>query len=518
MRRGRTPGLAERGRCPGTRATALLAAALLVSTPLEAGEWKLTLSGRVAVTATDNATLAPSGQQKSDLIGTITPAISASRAGERLKVNVSYAPSAYVYVNDSSLSTFTNTLSALANLEAVKNFFFIDARAVGSTQFISPFQPQNVDLPGSTTNASQFWGYGISPYIRGQFGGTGITYLARSDNFWSTYSGTGSGTTYNATNTARINPAPAKIGWGLEYINQITRFQNGGNNLNNTTYRARLSWNIDPQFQVFATGGYQENNYAISQSDTSGPLYGGGFAWRPTERTSLNGWYESTVFGPTYLGNFSHRTPLSAWNISASRNQSAYPQQALALPPGNTAAMLDSILLTRFPDPAQRQAEVNRLITTLGLPQFLFAPQGFFSERIYMLEQITASAALIGVRNVVTFAVFASQSTTVSGQLAATVTDPFQLANTIDQQGGSISWNLRGSPISSLNAIATRTESQSRQPSIAKSTTDRFVVTLNRNLSPKTQGSVGLRYVIFNSNVSSDYTEAAAFATLSHQF
>ena len=232
----------------------------------------------------------------------------------------------------------------------------------------------------------------------------------------------------------------------------------------------------------------------------------------------MNGWYEYTVFGPTYLANISHRTPLSAWNLSASQNTSTYPQQAVALPPGNTAAALDSVLLTRFPDPAQRQAEVNRLITTLGLPAFLLGPQSFFSERVFLVEQITASAALIGVRNVVTFVVFASQSTTVSGPIAAGVSDPFQLANAIDQQGASVNWNLRLTPISALNANASRTQSESREPSFAKSITDRFVVTVNRTLSPKTQGSLGLRYVIFDSNVTSDYREAAVFATLSHQF
>jgi uncharacterized protein (PEP-CTERM system associated) len=511
----------SRARVGAWCATALIAWGVpTITSPAMAADWRLTLSGTARVTATDNGNLAPSGQQKADVIGQITPQINASRSGARLRVNVNYAPSAYVYVNESNQSTLTHTLFALASLEAVENFFFVDARATASQQFISPFGPQPVDLPGSSDNTTQTWNYGLSPYIRGRFGGTGITYLARSDNTWSTYSNTGSGTTYRSRNTARVDSAPARIGWALEYINETTRFDNASQNLDNNTYRARLIWNIDPQFRVFATGGYQDNNYALSESDTSGPLYGGGFEWRPTERTALNGWYESTVFGPTYLGSFSHRTPLSAWSISAQRNTTTYPQQADTLPPGNTAALLDTLLLTQFPDPVQRQAEVNRIIATRGLPAFQLGPQAFFSERVYTLEQLTASAAIIGVRNVVTFTVFASQSTTVSGSVATagSVTDPFLNSNAIDRQGASIVWNARLTPISALNAIATRTESETREPSVAKSTTDRFVVTVNRNLSPKTQGSLGLRYVIFDSNVSSDYTEAAVFATVSHQF
>jgi uncharacterized protein (PEP-CTERM system associated) len=509
----------SRTRIGGWCAAALLAWGVpTISAPAMAADWKLTLSGNARVTATSNGNLAPSGQEKADLIGQITPIINASRAGARLKVDVAYAPTAYVYVNESQNSTLTHYLLANASLEAVEKFFFVDARAWASQQFISPFGPQPVDLPGSSTNTTQTWSYGISPYIQGRFGATGITYFARSDNDWSTYSGTGSGTTYRARGTARIDSAPARVTWGLEYINQTTRFADATQNLDNTTYRARLNWNVDPQFRVFATGGYQTNNYAISESDTSGPLYGGGAEWRPTERTSVNGWYESTVFGPTYLGSFNHRTPLSAWNVSASRNTTTYPQQATTLPPGNTTELLDTILLSRFPDPTQRQAEVNRIMTTLGLPPFMLGPQAFFSERVYTLEQITASAALLGVRNLITFTVFASQSTTVSGAVATGVPDPFQDANAIDQQGGSVVWSLRLTPISALSAIAYHVQSESREPSVAKSTTDRFVVTINRKLAARTEGSLGLRYVIFDSNVSPDYTEAAVFATLSHQF
>jgi uncharacterized protein (PEP-CTERM system associated) len=503
----------------GWCAAALLAWGVpTIAAPAMAADWKLTLSGRAVATATSNGNLAPSGEEKADLIGQITPMINASRAGARLNVDVAYAPSAYVYVNESRNSTLTHYLLADARLEAVEDLFFIDARALASQQFISPFGPQPVDLPGSSDNTTQTWSYGLSPYIRGRLGATGVTYLARWDNDWSSYSGTGSGTTYRARGTARIDSAPARVTWGLEYINRTTRFEDATQNLDDTTYRARLTWNIDPQLRVFATGGYQTNNYAVSQDDTSGPLYGGGAEWRPTERTAVNGWYESTVFGPTYLGSFNHRTPLSAWSVTASRNTTTYPQQATTLPPGNTSALLDSIFLTRFPDPAQRQAEVARLMTTLGLPPFLLGPQSFFSERVYTLEQITASAALLGVRNVITFTVFASQSTTISGEIAANVPDPFQLASAIDQQGASVVWNLRLSPISTLNTIASRVQSETREPSFAKSTTDRFVVTVNRTLSPKTQGSLGLRYVIFDSNVADDYREAAVFATLSHEF
>lgn len=490
----------------------------VAAVPGLAADWKFRLSGATTVTATNNANLAPSGQRDADLILQVTPAINVSRAGARLRVDAAYAPSAFIYVNESRNSGVTNTLAARANLEAVENFFFVDAAANASRQFLNPFGTQSQDLPLSTSNSTQTWNYGISPYIRGRFGATGVTYLARSDNFWTTASGTGSGTTYSGSNRVNLDSAPARVSWGLQWIGQTTRFQNSTQNLDSNIYRARVTWTIDPQFQVFATGGYQDNNYALNPDDTSGAIYGGGFVWRPTERTSLNASYEETVFGPSYSVAFNHRQRRAAWTLTANRSTTTFPQQVANLPPGNTAALLDTILQAQFPDPVQRQAEIQRILTTTGLPAFLLPSQNFFSQQVYDLEIIQASAAILGVRNTVTFTVFYSESTTVSSQVAASANNPFNLGNAVQQQGGSVAWNLRVTPLLSMNAIASRTESESRQPTGLKSTTDRFAVTFTRPLSPKTQASVGARYVIFDSNVSNDYNEAAVFATLSHQF
>jgi uncharacterized protein (PEP-CTERM system associated) len=486
--------------------------------PALASDWKFRLSGATTVTATNNANLAPSGQRESDLIFTVTPIINASREGARLKVNASFAPSAYIYLNESQNSGVTNTMAALASLEAVENFFFIDARASASRQTLNPFGTQSQDLPLSNNNSTQTWNYGISPYIRGRFGATGITYLARSDNFWTNYSGVGGGAIYTMTNRVNVDSAPARIGWGLQWIGTSTQYPDSTQNLDSNIYRARITWTVDPQLQLFVTGGYQDNNYALNPSDTSGPIYGGGLNWRPTERTSVSGFYEETVFGPSYQALLSHRRPRSAWTISGNRSTTTSPQQVANQPLGNTTALLDTILQTQFPDPVQRQAEIQRILATTGLPAFLLPSQNFYAPQVYDQETWQASAAFLGVRNTVTFTVFGSRSTTVSAQVAASANDPFNFGNSFRSTGGSVAWNLRVTPLLSMNALASHIETESRQPTGSTSTTDRFVVTFTRPLSPKTQASVGARYVIFDSNVSNDYDEAAVFATLTHQF
>jgi uncharacterized protein (PEP-CTERM system associated) len=176
------------------------------------------------------------------------------------------------------------------------------------------------------------------------------------------------------------------------------------------------------------------------------------------------------------------------------------------------------VLITRFPDPVERQAEVNRLIQQLGLPTFLTVPLSFYTQQLFVSERLTLSVGLIGARNTVTFIAFVGNSERVPATTDVEVQDIFATTSKVDQRGVSGNWSHRLSPLTSMNFLASRTQVESQQPSNQESTTDRFVLNLTRPLSPKTNGSVGLRYTIFDSNVSNDYRETAVFATVDHAF
>jgi uncharacterized protein (PEP-CTERM system associated) len=511
----RVPGVAvPAGRSP-SRVVAVMAGISMLTATASASDWKFQAFGSATVTLSNNINLAPSGEAENGAAVRVTPGISASREGARLKVNINYAPTAVWYTQGTNSNTWYNTLSATGSLEAVENFFFIDARASISQQFLSPFGPTPTDLAVPTANRSNVTSLGVSPWIRGVFGGTGITYFARNDSSWTDASGSGGGNGYSNFTVARITGAPARVAWGLEYDRRNTNYQNQSGFINEN-YRARLTWTIDPQFSVYGVGGYQNNNFSTTQR--SGPIYGGGFNWRPSERTTVAAGYEEQFYGPSWFGNATYRTPRSYWSLVGTRQLSSYPQEALLLPPGDTAATLNNVLLPRFPDPAARQAEVQRLITTLGLPGFLVAPQSFYTQNLFVNERISLTAGLIGLRNTVTFVVFTGYSETIPATSNVAVQGAFASASRINQQGASGIWSHRLTPLTNLNFLASRTESDAQQPTGAKSTTDQFNLTLTRPLGPKTNGSVGLRYTIFDTNVGNDYREAAVLATVSHTF
>jgi uncharacterized protein (PEP-CTERM system associated) len=517
-RRRRLKAVAGMGPTPQRlrpSAAMLMAGGLIASAAAHGSDWKFSTFGSAGVTLTDNANLAPSGQEKGDAILQGTAGISASREGARLKVNATYAPTGIIYVDGTSSNRWVNTLSASGSLEAVEDFFFIDARASISQQFVSPFGPTPTDLATATSNRTNVTTLGVTPYIRGRFAATGMTYLVRNDSNWTDASGTGTGWAYSNSTVARLDSAPAKVSWGLEYNRRNTNYA-GQSGFVNDAFRGRLYWTPDPQFRIYAIGGYETNNYSVTNQ--SGAIYGGGLDWRPSERTTVAGYYEERFYGPSYQANVTHRTPLSFWALRASRIDSTYPQQVQTLAPGNTATILDSLLVARFPDPVERQAEVQRLIQTLGLPAVLVAPQAFYTQTVFVNEQISLTAGLSGARNTVTFTVFTGYSEQIPATLNTEVQGAFAAATKIDQRGASGNWSHRLTPLTSLNFLASRTETLARQPTGSESTTDRFVLNLSRPLGPKTNGSVGLRYTIFDSNVSNDYTEAAVFAGVNHRF
>jgi uncharacterized protein (PEP-CTERM system associated) len=126
---------------PAARRKARLAAlapltlATLCTIPARAGEWipSLRVDGRA--TLTDNVRLAPDGREKTDLVLQATPEIGLRRSGARSFALIEYRPSLYVYTSDLDNSTVRHRLNSLLQVEAVENFFYVEARVRADDSF-----------------------------------------------------------------------------------------------------------------------------------------------------------------------------------------------------------------------------------------------------------------------------------------------------------------------------------------------------------------------------------------------
>ena len=204
----------------------------------------------------DNARLAARGNEESDLILSVTPTIAVKKDGARLKVRGSYSPWLITYVSGTGSNSVANTLNSIANLEAIDNFMYVDARANIFQSFLSPFGAQPADYGTATSNRTEVTSLGLSPYIRGRLR-NGSQYTLRDDVNYTTFSsGNRPDLMSNAVIAAWNGVGERLIVPSVEYNRNTTKFGVQPAFLSELA-RARATLNVDPELQVFASGGYE---------------------------------------------------------------------------------------------------------------------------------------------------------------------------------------------------------------------------------------------------------------------
>jgi uncharacterized protein (PEP-CTERM system associated) len=482
-------------------------------------EWKFGTSISASGTLTDNVNLAPPGQQQSDFILGITPSIRADLDAARLKVHASLAPTLYTYVQNSQNDYLAGNLNAFASLEAAEKFFYIDASALVGESYLNPFRSQPENGGSITSNRIQTTTLGLSPYIKSTTS-SGVSYLLRDDNTYSTSNYSGLANIYINNLTATIDgPTGRPLRLGADYNYNYTQFQNQPQAFQLQLARLRATHTFDPELSATVDGGYETNDYGVTRYQ--GAIYGAGFDWKPSPITDLHANAEHRFFGPSYTLGFNNRTRLTALNLYGSRGIQTYPQQ-LFIPAGNTQAVLDAIFRASIPDPIERQKAVDNFLQQTGLPSSLATPFTYYTNRIYVVEAWGGSFALIGARNALTFSLgwFKNTAITAGGQA---LPNALNLANDFEGTTAGVAFNHQLSALTSVTASASHNVTYNNNTNVAQlssisSTQNTFLVTLSQQFSPKTSGTLGARYVRFHSNVASDYNEAALIAGVLHTF
>ena len=452
-----------------------------------------------------------------------TARIDVKGTGARAKLNGFASVQGLLYLGEYSSNTRSNNIFVQANLlgsvEPVEKFFFVEGAVRVTQQYLTPFLPQPADIIGVTGNRYTTAGFRVSPYIRGEFSG-GATYLLRYDAIWSslgyTQSLPGATSSYTQRWTSRIDSPIRTFGWSLDAIANNTRFTNQ-QALTNEIVRGYLNYRPDPQVLLYGIGGYEWNNYYLTES--SNVVYGGGGEWRPSERTNVRGNWQERFFGSEYLAAVTHRNPFSALNVNASRNISTYPQGLFAAPAGgDVAALVDAAFTTRIPDPVQRAEAVERFLVTNGLPATLQSPLNYYVQQVLLYDQQSATFTLLGARNATALTLYNRKQEVISGGTGGALPEPFGAARNNTQRGGALSFSHRLTPVTRMNATAARYQTIATAPFIGRSTTNWFRLLATRELSAQTEGFTGVTYTRFDSDVTHDYTAFTVFVGLGHQF
>jgi uncharacterized protein (PEP-CTERM system associated) len=475
-----------------------------------------TLSGEL--TYTNNVDLLPSDQREGDFVLLLTPGVSIEHESPRSVLRGSIALPTALYARTGSDN---NEVSPLVNLygrgEVIENFFFVEAQAYVQQTYLNPFGAQPDNLVNVTDNRYTSASYRVTPFIEGDIGGT-VHYILRDDNLWTNLDNSPIGDRRVYTNhlTGSIDRVPAPFGWGADIDRAVHSFPEQERNQTLELARLRAVWRPDAQWQGYVSGGYERNKFPLTESD--GAIYGLGFAWRPTDRTSLDVGWEHRFFGGSYRFLFDHRTPRTAWTVRASRNITSYPEQIANVPAGSFLPfVLNAILTSRIPDPAERVRFIQTYITDRGLPLVLTEPLAIYSQQIYLQELASASVGLLGVRNTIVFSIYRSKSEAIAGS-GATLPPVLGGVNNTTQVGGSAVWSYQLTPTATLTVTGSLNTTEANEPFSAKSDERSIRIALTRPISPNTTAFAGARYQALDSDVANSYREAAVFAGFQHLF
>ncbi len=446
----------------------------------------------------------------------VLPAVGFRREGPRLRVAGSASLNMIGYADGTQTSRMLPYANVLANLEAIDQLFYIDAALQANQSVINPFLPRSDEA--STFNKYTYVQGSVAPYLQGNFA-TNWRYLVRSVNSY-TYTTQGDAdfdNAYHGRHTAEVARIATPLGGLLRVQRDVTRFDD----LRNVPQEldvalATINYAFTPQFTAGLRGGYERTNY--TRTEESGPIYGAELEWRPSPQTRLGGFWEHRFFGPSYRFGASSRLRRFAANLSAARYVTTYPQQILELPAtGDVSGLLDAMLTARFPDPVERAQQVQDLIERQGLPSSLPSGVNIFSRNANVLESASGTFALIGMRNTLALNLYYLKTKTLPD--AAIPSAFINLTDNV-QRGATVSLSHRLTPVTSLNATATRWETRGIDQTAALATDENvFRVQATRQLTPRSSAFVGARYRQQDSTSRGigDSTEAAIFVGLFHQ-
>jgi uncharacterized protein (PEP-CTERM system associated) len=467
---------------------------------------------------TNNVALAPPGQEQSDMVLGVTVPIAFRSEGAHIKAAVQYTPTLYAYARNGESNNLQNNLLSLLSVEAVEDFFFVDASANIFQTYISPFAPRPTNGASITDNRTQQTTLGLSPYIRHETG-SGWAYLIRNDNYWNTYSASGLDSSATNSIAADVLSPYAPVRYGFDYSYLYTRYEPGPITYFQQIGRIRPIFTVTPRLLVSARLGYETNDYVTP--DYAGAVYGAGIHWTPSPRTKVDGFIEHRFFGASYGLNLAHRTPLTVWRLSGTRNNYTGQDQPQTLRPATTNEMLNDAFQSRIPDPIERQQAVNIYMESAGLPPVLTQPYSFYTNQPYLSQQWAGSVALLGATNLIELTIFWQENEPITGS-GSLQTGGVASFSQLRQKGVTLTFSHGLSKSTTVTLAATRLYSQGQDPLAPPSAAQTDVVqngvrlSLTHRLSPKTDGSVGVRWSNFDSTVS-PYTELAIFAVISHR-
>ncbi|MGH8853364.1 MAG: TIGR03016 family PEP-CTERM system-associated outer membrane protein [Telluria sp.] len=490
----------------------------LAFSPSSRADITFTPSVSLKETWTDNANMAPRGQERSTFITELSPAIAMAVNNQRMQLAAHYQFQKFAY-SEKNLPNLRDSGSELqADLQArmVGDLLFLDASASRGQQAISAFGPGLADNPYTTNNRTNVSTWRISPYLMHRFGTSANLYARYTRDSVETGRDGYGNTDGDALSVSLANVGERRFGWNLRFDRQELADPIGGDTSSNNA-QAGLSWRVMAPLMLTAGFGYDEFDYDSLGGSTRGKSWNVGYQYTPSPRTSLSMSYGRRYFGKSRALSAVHRSRQTTWNISYDESVTTTRQQFLLPATVDTAGMLSNLFAPNFPDPELRRQAVEAYMRMTGLPPTLANNINYLSNRYMLQQQFLASAGFTGVRSTMLLSLYDTRRNALSVQQVDSDLLGSNLSNLNDntrQRGLGANFAYRLS--SRSNAFALLDASRSNSLSTGIRQNNRSVrIGLNHRFQRKLNGIIELRRFQASGSANQSQTENAISAALS---
>jgi uncharacterized protein (PEP-CTERM system associated) len=293
----------------------LAAALALACGPASAGEWTFSPSISVNETYSDNIELAPSGAEEHDFVTTVTPGLNIRGQGRRAQADVFYRAQAIRRARAEDSSDFNHQLQAGGLAELIEDLIFVDASATVRQENTSDTGVTASDNLTVSSNRDTVVTYRVSPHLKrrlGDFADGELRYTHDEvDNGDQGIGSQGDEIGLVVTSGDDFQRLP----WTLSANRREEENDNGAET---TFQRIEVAgrYEITRRYGLVAAVGYEDNDFATGESDTSGITWRAGATWTPTPRTEAEFGIEERFFDQAFFLNARHRSRRTVFQVS----------------------------------------------------------------------------------------------------------------------------------------------------------------------------------------------------------
>jgi uncharacterized protein (PEP-CTERM system associated) len=505
----------------GTSVEGVPAAAAAASAPTVQRSWSVEPSITTRATGSDNARVA--GARKKDIYFEVLPRLTLRSEGLRHRLNAVLGASQVAYVKDSYPRRFDPLVNASLNSTVIEKFLFLDASAQIERRPPTPFGAQAASADPADKVRTQT--YRLSPYILWRPDGE-LEASLRSDNNWTKRSsqagvvavGANAVKVFSQNTQARLTREPRPFGGGLEFGDQMLRYDNESSVLRLQNALVSLGYAIDPELTLYVVGGAERSSFAkslgadvTSQTDSD---VGARFRWAPLERSVVTGEMRRRFFGNSFNVQWSHRSPFLGLKFSAVKEPNTQPDSVNLS--GDLVTQFDAVFRSRGFNAAQRESLVRSALNQYGLPDKLNDPVNLYLSRAQLGTIFSAELSLLGRRTVTVLSLY--QRKLEQLQRNNDVKLPSATTGDVQQKGLQTALVFRLTPVVSLEAGYRFDRAQSLNFGVQRLTKENlFSVGSSLALSPRTKLTFGLQHQAVNTDGSSSDSNSAT-VSMTHRF